>query len=91
MLYSRHATVWMLSLFRASPHHTVTPTDVGNSEGGLREQYMFHIVHRFALLAPMKLTFGIGMSDQSFGNSSPTMNIDTVELSLNSFGGNRIV
>jgi len=30
---------------------------------------MFHIVHspRFTLLAPMKLTFDIGTSDQTFG------------------------
>ena len=54
---------------------------------------MFLFVHspRSALLAPLKLTFGIGTSDQRFGYSSLTMNIDTVELPTSGFGGNRRV
>lgn len=44
-----------------------------DSKGELiREDYIFHIVHspRFLLLTPLKLTFGIGMSDKRFGFSS---------------------
>ena len=54
---------------------------------------MFHIVHspRFALLAPLKLTFGIGTSDQRFGYSSPVVYTDPVELLTDSSGGNRRV
>ncbi|KAK5618107.1 hypothetical protein CRENBAI_022128 [Crenichthys baileyi] len=93
MLYSGHATVWVVRFFGASPHRNF-PGCRENSKGGLiREQYMFHIVHspRFMLLAPLKLTFGIGMSDQRFGYSSPVVYIDPVELPTDSSGGNRRV
>jgi len=52
---------------------------------------MFHIVHspRFALLAPLKPTFSTDTSDQRFGYSGQIMNMDSVKLLTNSFGGNR--
>jgi len=39
----------------------------------------------------MKPTFGIGTSDQRFGYSSLTMNINSVEPPTNCFGGSRRV
>lgn len=41
---------------------------------------MFHLVHspRFPLLAPLKLTFSKGTSNQMFGYSSLTMDTDSV-------------
>ncbi|KAL1268367.1 hypothetical protein QQF64_033730 [Cirrhinus molitorella] len=93
MLHSGHAIVWVVHFFGASPHRN-SPRCGKDSEGGLiREQYMFHIAHSagFSLLAPLKLTFGIGTNDQRFGYSSPAMYIDPVELPTNIFGGNRRV
>jgi len=56
------------NLFGASPHHNCM--DMGKT--------CFTCFHspRFAQLAPMKLRFGIGMSDKRFGYSSLTMKID---------------
>ncbi len=65
-LHSWHATVRMARFFGDSPHHN-SPGCGKDSEGRLiREHYIFHIVHspRFTLLAPLKSTFGIAMSDQ---------------------------
>ena len=73
--------------------HIVTLPDVRKTVKVDSSENMFHIVHgpRFALPAPLKPTFAIGTSDQRFGQSSPTMNIDPVELLTNSFAGNRRV
>jgi len=62
------ATVWVLGLFGAAPHHKSHGCGKDSESGLIREQYMFHIVHSpsFALLASLKLTFGIGTSDQRF-------------------------
>lgn len=82
-------TVKVVYIFGASPHHNSFGCGK-NSKGGLREKYMFDIVHspRISLLAPLKLVFGIGTIDQSSRpclltrwSSRPTVLVETGQLS----------
>lgn len=57
----------------------------------MNNKYTLLNVHipRFPLKAPLKPIFGIHMSDQRFEYRPLTMNIDPVQLPINSLGGKK--